>query len=195
MATATAATRTTMATMAATRTDALAAPARLRARGLSLWQAAWLCLCLLLAQHAGLVHRVEHGGVGMPGTNASLAVTTAATTAVNAAGTTAGNTLGTTAGTTASTASTEATTEANAASANATTDADDATPLVQKATTHSCVLFDGAATADLHCGGLAPPVLAYGKPVNPAALAWRWPDLPPRHPFRSRAPPALAFQA
>jgi len=36
---------------------------RLRMRGLGLWQALWLALCLLVAQHAGLTHRVLHGAL------------------------------------------------------------------------------------------------------------------------------------
>ena len=36
---------------------------RLRARGPSLWAVLWLVAGLLLAQHAGLVHRVLHGGL------------------------------------------------------------------------------------------------------------------------------------
>lgn len=55
---------------------------------------------------------------------------------------------------------------------------------------HSCVLFDGATLADSHHGGFDLPALAFGKPVKPAALAWRWPDLPAARPFHSRAPPA-----
>jgi hypothetical protein len=35
----------------------------LRQRGLSPWHALWLVACLVLAQHAGLTHRVAHGGL------------------------------------------------------------------------------------------------------------------------------------
>jgi hypothetical protein len=140
--------------MAGMATDFSSWFARLRARGLSLWQAAWLVLCLLIAQHAGLVHRVEHGGLaGTPWVNLLAE-------------------------------------PAHAAGATA----DAAAPLAQKTSGHSCVLFDGATAADLHCGSVVVPVLAYGKPVNPASLTRSWPDLPSRHPFRSRAPPALALQ-
>jgi len=148
---ATAAIPATMALMAGTRTESGLSLTHLRARGLRGWQAAWLCLCLLLAQHVGLAHRVEHGGLagfGLPGLLA----------------------------------------------ATVDSQADDDAPRAQNTSGHSCVLFDSATMADLHCGA-PPPVLAYGKPVNPAALAWRWPDLPPRHPFRSRAPPAQAIAA
>lgn len=34
-----------------------------RRRGLGGWAALWLALCLLLAQHAGLAHRIQHGGL------------------------------------------------------------------------------------------------------------------------------------
>jgi len=138
--------------MAGMRTESYLSLTRLRARGLHLWQAAWLCVCLLLAQHAGLVHRVEHGGLAGFGSPALL-------------------------------------------DATGDSQADNDAPLAQRSSGHSCVLFDGATMADLHCGAPPPLVLAYGKPVDPAALAWRWPDLPPRHPFRSRAPPAQAITA
>lgn len=79
------------------------------------------------------------------------------------------------------------------ATAGADTDAADAThaePFSLKLGLHSCVLFDGTTLADTHCGSVMPPQLAFGKPVNPANLAWRWPDLPAARPFQSRAPPA-----
>lgn len=44
----------------ATTTDRMG---RLRARGPGVWPALLLVLCLLLAQHAGLTHRVRHGGL------------------------------------------------------------------------------------------------------------------------------------
>jgi hypothetical protein len=118
---------------------------RWRSRGPGVWAALWLTACLLLAQHAGLVHRVVHGGLP----NASQPALTAAS--------------------------------------------DDAThtePFSLKLGLHSCVLFDGATIADSHVGGFKLPLLAFGKPVKPANLAWRWPDLPSAHPFHSRAPPA-----
>jgi hypothetical protein len=128
-------------------TEFVASFARLRARGPGLWVALWLLLSLLVAQHAGLTHRVVHGGLmGTP-----LSVVAA---------------------------------EPGAA------DHGDGGPLAQKPAGHSCVLFDGATVADSHCGHMPLITLAFGKPVKPANLAWRWPDLPSAHPFRSRAPPA-----
>ncbi|WP_428979434.1 hypothetical protein [Cupriavidus oxalaticus] len=148
----------TMATIAAAarrtipmRTDWFA---RLRAHGPGLWLALWLALCLLLAQHAGLTHRIVHGGLTATSTAASAIL----------------------------------------ADADGSTDADsDSHPLAQKFSGHSCVLFDGATVADTLCGKLPLPRLAFGKPVKPANLAWRWPDLPAAHPFHSRAPPAPAI--
>ncbi|WP_078194817.1 hypothetical protein [Cupriavidus necator] len=142
-----------MATMATIRmrTDWFA---RLRAHGPGLWSALWLALCLLLAQHAGLTHRIVHGGLLTPA---------AATAAI-------------------------------AATADGKAVADtDLHPLAQKFSGHSCVLFDGATIADTLCGKLPLPQLAFGKPVKPANLAWRWPDLPFAHPFQPRAPPAPAI--
>ncbi|CAG9182013.1 hypothetical protein LMG23994_04792 [Cupriavidus pinatubonensis] len=121
--------------------------ARLRARGPGLWMALWLALSLLLAQHAGLTHRVVHGSLmGSP-----VSVLIAET---------------------------------------GTADHGDAGPFAKKLAGHSCVLFDGATVADSHCIQMPALALAFGKPVKPANLAWRWPDLPSAHPFRSRAPPA-----
>nr|WP_224081366.1 hypothetical protein [Cupriavidus laharis] len=121
--------------------------ARLRARGPGLWMTLWLALCLLVAQHAGLTHRIVHGGLmGTP-------------------------------------------LPAMAAEASAA-DHGDASPFAQKLAGHSCVLFDGATVADSHCGQMPAVTLAFCKPVKPANLAWRWPDLPSAYPFRSRAPPA-----
>ncbi|WP_354685918.1 hypothetical protein [Cupriavidus necator] len=121
---------------------------RLRAHGPGLWSALWLALCLLLAQHAGLSHRIVHGGLLL-----SASATTATVAAADA----------------------------------------DQHPLAPTFTGHSCVLFDGATVADSVCGKLPLPDLAFGKPVKPANLAWRWPDLPAAHPFHSRAPPAPAI--
>ncbi|WP_407935136.1 hypothetical protein [Cupriavidus plantarum] len=137
---------------------------RMRHRGLGLWTALWLVLCLLLAQQAGVVHRVVHGGL----LNAPILAA-----AVHGQG--------------------DSTVRAPTASADATPDTH-FHPLALKLGAHSCVLFDGATVADTHVGTVALPALRFGKPVKPAALAWRWPDLPARHPFHSRAPPApLAF--
>ncbi|WP_454709762.1 hypothetical protein [Cupriavidus nantongensis] len=131
------------------RTDWLA---RLRALRPGLWSALGLALCLLLAQHAGLTHRIVHGGLLAPA--GALAA-------------------------------------ANATAADGSDS--DPHPLSQAFGGHSCVLFDGATVADTHCGKLPPLQLAFGKPVKPASLAWRWPDLPCAHPFQSRAPPAPAI--
>lgn len=148
---------TTTSAAAGMRTDAGRLPdgflARWRHRGLGLWTALWLVLCLLLAQQAGLVHRVVHGGL----------LNTPLTVSVLHAGQDQGQ-------------------DAHVH------------PLALKLAGHSCVLFDGATMADTHFGTVTLPTLRFGKPVKPAALAWRWPDLPARHPFHSRAPPApLAF--
>ncbi len=118
---------------------------RWRARGLGFWPALWLVAGLLLAQHAGLVHRVVHGG--LPGAPTSVIALESG-------------------------------------------DATHSEPSFLKLGLHSCVLFDGATLADTHSGSFALPKLAFGKPVKPANLAWRWPDLPAARPFHSRAPPA-----
>jgi hypothetical protein len=127
--------------------------ARLRARGPGIWLSLWLVLCVLLAQHAGLTHRVQHGGL-MSQPLAAVGIDT--TVSPDHAG---------------------------------------QDRVAQKSAGHSCVLFDGATVADSHCGAFDLPAFAFGKPVKPASLAWRWPDLPSAHPFRSRAPPvpAIAF--
>lgn len=70
------------------------------------------------------------------------------------------------------------------------TDGAHAEPFSLKLGLHSCVLFDGATLADTHFGSFVLPSLAFGKPVKPANLAWRWPDLPAARAFHSRAPPA-----
>ncbi|WP_257991984.1 hypothetical protein [Cupriavidus pauculus] len=69
-------------------------------------------------------------------------------------------------------------------------DAGHAEPFSLKLGLHSCVLFDGATLADTHFGSFVLPSLAFGKPVKPANLAYRWPDLPAARAFQSRAPPA-----
>ncbi|MEN7529970.1 hypothetical protein [Cupriavidus sp. DL-D2] len=124
---------------------------RWRARGVGFWPALWLVACLLLAQHAGLVHRVVHGGFpALP----QVSLVTAADASHGAH---------------------------HGAS-------------FLKLGLHSCVLFDGATMADTLFGSFTLPDLAFGKPVKPANLAWRWPDLPAARPFHSRAPPsAFAF--
>ncbi|MBV8271416.1 MAG: hypothetical protein JO067_04015 [Cupriavidus sp.] len=119
---------------------------RWRSRGPGLWAALWLVACLLLAQHAGLVHRVVHGTLP----NASQPTL----------------------------------------AMEASDDAPDAEPFSLKLGLHSCVLFDGATIADSHVGSFNLPLLDFGKPVKPANLAWRWPDLPSARHFHPRAPPA-----
>ncbi|SDP73469.1 hypothetical protein SAMN04488595_1199 [Ralstonia sp. 25mfcol4.1] len=137
---------------------------RWRARGIGFWPALCLVACLLLAQHAGLVHRVMHGGLqNAPQAAAQIDATD-------------------------STASTDST-DSTAASEGAA-DAGHAEPFSLKLGLHSCVLFDGATLADTHFGSFELPSLAFGKPVKPANLAYRWPDLPAAHAFQSRAPPA-----
>lgn len=153
--------------------------ARRRARGLSPWGALWLMVCLLLAQHAGLTHRVVHGGLlnvplvaTAPGTDIATDIATDAATDGDASG------------------------GISAVGAVGASGAQDhhGDPFALKLGAHSCVLFDGATLAHTHFGTPALPLLRFGKPVKPASLAWRWPDLPSRHPFHSRAPPApLAF--
>ncbi|MFJ5381477.1 hypothetical protein ACIPID_07390 [Cupriavidus sp. CER94] len=134
---------------------------RWRARGIGFWPALWLVTCLLLAQHVGLVHRVVHGGLlNAPQAAAQLE----------------------------SAGSIESTGTPDAPDGAA--DAGHAEPFTVKIGLHSCVLFDGATLADTHFGSFALPSLAFGKPVKPANLAYRWPDLPAAHAFQSRAPPA-----
>ncbi len=53
--------------------------ARLRTHGPGLRSALWLALCLLLAQYAGLTHRIVHGGLLAP----SATVTTADAASAN----------------------------------------------------------------------------------------------------------------
>ncbi|WP_341247743.1 hypothetical protein [Cupriavidus pauculus] len=132
----------------------LALISRWRARGIGLSAVLWLVACLLLAQHAGLMHRIVHGGL--------LNAPPAAAAAI------------------AQTAQPDAD----------PTDTAHAESFSLKLGLHSCVLFDGATLADTHPGGVTLPLLAFGKPVKPANLAWRWPDLPAAQPFHSRAPPA-----
>lgn len=135
--------------------------ARWRSRGLGIWPALWLVLCLLLAQQAGLTHRVVHGGL----LNLSQAAAALSSTS-------------------------DASDTSDTSVASDATDADHAEPLSLKLGLHSCVLFDGATIADSHVDTFTLPLLAFGKPVKPASLAWRWPDLPAARPFHTRAPPA-----
>ncbi|WP_404992346.1 hypothetical protein [Cupriavidus pauculus] len=127
---------------------------RWRARGISLLAVLWLVACLLLAQHAGLRHRIVHGGLLNAPPSAAPAIVQPAQVGTDPA------------------------------------DVVHAESFSLKLGLHSCVLFDGATLADTHPGGVTLPQLAFGKPVKPANLAWRWPDLPAAQPFHPRAPPA-----
>ncbi|WP_231906876.1 hypothetical protein, partial [Cupriavidus sp. D384] len=129
---------------------------RWRARGIGFWPALCLICCLLLTQHVGLVHRVVHGGL----LNTPQAAAQIASTNVDNA--------------------------ADVAEGAAGTDSGHAEPFSLKLGLHSCVLFDGATLADTHFGSFVLPSLAFGKPVKPANLAWRWPDLPAARAFHSR---------
>lgn len=131
---------------------------RWRARGIGFWPALCLVLCLLLAQHVGLVHRVVHGGLlNFP----QASVETQAAQATS-----------------------------DVSDAGDAGDTNHSEPFSLKLGLHSCVLFDGATLADTHACNFTLPLLAFGKPVKPASLAYRWPDLPAARPFHSRAPPA-----
>ena len=142
---------------------------RRRARGLGLWPALWLALCLLLAQHAGLTHRIHHGGLLSPPQQANTsngefdaghdgtAVTASGTGAIQAA--------------------------------------DPGQPFSLKLAGHFCVLFDGATVAASHCGAPVMPALTHLQSPVPFSVGWRRPDLQHPQPFRSRAPPAVHAQA
>lgn len=170
--------------MAVMRTDWLRA---LRRRGTDrrtggLW-AVWLVLCLLLAQHAGLVHRVQHGGYG--GSPAGLALTGRTLQALAATAPAARDH--------AWLADTVANTAANTVAA-ADTSTDGHAPDSPRLLTHSCVLFDAATQAAGACGAPPMPLLSHGKPLVPPGITWRWPHLPPQRSFLTRAPPSsLAF--
>ncbi len=150
MARAIAAMRTDTAMLAERLADRISGRMCWRVHGPGRWTALCLVLCLLLAQHAGLVHRVVHGG--LPGM-------------------------------------------ASPWRREAATDATDShtDSFALKLGLHSCVLFDGATrwrtatTAASTCRRWP-----FGKPVKPAALAWRWPDLPAARPFHSPRPTCLA---
>ncbi|MBO4119364.1 hypothetical protein J5T34_01270 [Cupriavidus gilardii] len=158
------------------RTDWLRA---LRRRGTdrrtgALW-AVWLVLCLLLAQHAGLVHRVQHGGYGGAATGR---VSTGRTLQALPATATAARDHASLADTVAA----------------ADTNTDGHAPDSPRLLTHSCVLFDAATQAAGACGAPPMPLLSHGKPLVPPGITWRWPHLPPQRSFLTRAPPSsLAF--
>lgn len=132
----------------------------------------WLVLCLMLAQHAGLVHRIQHGGSPAAPMSAGRASPMAPATAATVRADTSLANTGTGADTVAD----------SHASDNA------------RAPTHSCVLFDAATQAPGACGAPPMPLLSHGKPLVPPGITWRWPHLPPQRSFLTRAPPAsLAF--
>lgn len=134
--------------------------------------AVWLLLCLLLAQHAGLVHRVQHGGYGSPATTV-LGGWASPTVAAPAAAT-----------------PDHAFVSDTASDGGAVGHAPDSA----RAPTHSCVLFDAATQAPGACGAPPTPLLSHGKPLVPPGITWRWPHLPPQRSFLTRAPPSpLAF--
>lgn len=60
---------------------------------------------------------------------------------------------------------------------------------------HSCVLFDGAAVADILSAVPLMPALAHAAPTVPATLTWQWPNVPAMRTFLSRAPPPMAALA
>ncbi len=186
---------------------------KLRRRGTGrltggLW-ALWLVLCLLLAQHAGLVHRIQHGGapVGLMSTglmSSGLMSAGLTSSGLMSAGLTLAGQASPTAAATATAARDDASASASATDADADADADADidtgtgtdrhAPDSARASTHSCVLFDAATQAPGACGAPPMPLLSHGKPLVPPGITWRWPHLPPQRSFLTRAPPAsLAF--
>ncbi|MBB1630817.1 hypothetical protein [Cupriavidus sp. UME77] len=143
---------------------------RRRQRGLGLWPALWLALCLLLAQHAGLTHRIHHGGL------LSLPLQAAASHGAAALPVTA------------AAADDDDDDEIQVTdSARANPDL----PFSLKLAGHFCVLFDGATVAASHCGTPVVPALTHLQSPVPFSVGWRRPDLQHPQPFRSRAPPAV----
>lgn len=189
----------TAATMADMRTELLRT---LRRRGTGrltggLW-ALWLVLCLLLAQHAGLVHRIQHGGAPVGLMSTGLMSAGLMSSALMSAGLTLAGQASPTAAATATAARDDASASATATDADADIDTGTGTdrhaPDSARASTHSCVLFDAATQAPGACGPPAMPLLSHGKPLVPPGITWRWPHLPPQRSFLTRAPPAsLAF--
>mgnify|MGYP007051631935 CR=1 FL=1 len=170
-----------------------------------LW-ALWLVLCLLLAQHAGLVHRIQHGGAPVGLMSTGLMSAGLMSSGLMSAGLTLAGQASPTAAATATAARDDASASASASASATATDADaDAdidtgtgtdrhAPDSARASTHSCVLFDAATQAPGACGAPPMPLLSHGKPLVPPGITWRWPHLPPQRSFLTRAPPAsLAF--
>lgn len=169
----------TTATIMATITAGMATDAvrpwqrlqRRRERGLGLWLALWLALCLLLAQHAGLTHRIHHGGLLSPPLQAAAGNGEAALAVAGA--------------------NTNDDDEDDEIPLSDSARADPDLPLSLKLAGHFCVLFDGATVAASHCGTPVMPALTHLQSPVPFSVGWRRPDLQHPQPFRSRAPPAV----
>lgn len=160
-------TATTMANMG---TDALTLWQRLQhrsTRGLGLGRVLWLVLCLLLTQHAGMTHRVQHGGL--------LSALTQASASDGERGVEAGEDTITVSGT----------------GTIGVSETDPGQPPALRLAGHSCVLFDGATVAACHCGTPAMPALTHLQSPVRFSVGWRRPYLQHPQPFRSRAPPAV----
>jgi len=155
-----------------------------------LW-ALWLVLCLMLAQHAGLVHRVQHGGSPAGLTSGGLTSGGLISGGLISARQASPTPAATATAARDDTSVTDADIEADI---DRDTGTDSHAPDSARASTHSCVLFDAATQAPGACGAPPMPMLSHGKPLVPPGITWRWPHLPPQRSFLTRAPPAsLAF--
>jgi hypothetical protein len=151
----------------------------------ALW-ALWLVLCLILAQHAGLVHRIQHGGSPAGLVSGGLMSGGLMSGGLMSAGLMSASRASPTRAAT--------TTAARDDTSLADTGTDSHAPDSARAPTHSCVLFDAATQAPGACGTPPMPLLSHGKPLVPPGITWRWPHLPPQRSFLTRAPPSsLAF--